>query len=66
VSFRGGGDKAFHAALKRVLIAKAWVVDLPTAKAAHAGGSKSGLRTFFCEPPSRLQTDPRDPRRRHR
>ena len=51
VSFRGGGDRAFHAALKRILIAKAWVVDVPTVKAAPAGGSKSGIRTFFCESP---------------
>ena len=49
VSFRGGGDRAFHAALKRVLIAKAWDVDVPTIKAAPAGGSKSGIRTFLCE-----------------
>ena len=49
VSFRGGGDRAFHAALKRVLIAKAWVVDVPNTKAAPAGGSKSGIRTSFTE-----------------
>jgi ESCRT-II complex subunit VPS36 len=51
VSFRGGGDRAFHAALKRVLIAKPWVVDVLTTKAAPAGGSKSGIRTFFTESP---------------
>ena len=51
VSFRGGGDRAFHAALKRVLIAKAWAVDVPTAKAPPAGGSKSGIRTSFTESP---------------
>ena len=51
VSFRGGGDRPFHAALKRVLIAKSWIVDVPTTKAAPAGGSKSGIRTFFSESP---------------
>ena len=61
VSFRSGGDKAFHAALKRVLIAKAWVVDAPTVKAAPAGGSKSGIRAFFCESPSLFRTDLLDP-----
>jgi ESCRT-II complex subunit VPS36 len=50
VSFRGGGDRAFHAVLKRVLISKAWVVDVPTIKAAPVGGSKSGIRTFSCAP----------------
>ena len=65
VSFRGGGDRAFHAALKRVLIAKAWVADVPTVKAAPAGGSKSGIRTFFCESPL-MQTNLLDPHRWNR
>ena len=51
VSFRGGGDRAFHAALKRVLITKPWVADVPTTKAAPAGGSKSGIRMLYTKSP---------------